>query len=74
MMGAGLSAELTSINPQRTAALRPSCGNVHGAASVTIGPDLPFTHPRSCCGAARQSGHSLQLQNLRGANSQTAPI
>jgi hypothetical protein len=39
MMGAGLSAELTSINPQRTAALRPSCGNVHGAASVTIGPN-----------------------------------
>jgi hypothetical protein len=57
MMGAGLSAELTSINPQRTAALRPSCGNVHGAASVTIGPNLPFGPLMECCDAAHRSGH-----------------
>jgi hypothetical protein len=36
------------------------------------GPLLPFITTSKCCGAARQSGHSLQLQNLRGANSQTA--
>jgi hypothetical protein len=37
-----------------------------------IRPLLPFITTSKCCGAARQSGHSLQLQNLRGANSQTA--
>ena len=36
------------------------------------GPDLPFITTSKCCGAARQSGHSLQLQNLQAANSQTA--
>ena len=36
------------------------------------GPLLPFVTTSKCCGAARQSGHSLQLQNLQGANSQTA--
>ncbi|MFT4707973.1 MAG: hypothetical protein ACI9PU_001817, partial [Ascidiaceihabitans sp.] len=30
------------------------------------GPLLPFITTSKCCGAARQSGHSLQLQNLRG--------
>jgi hypothetical protein len=39
---------------------------------VMDGPLLPFITTSKCCGAARQSGHSLQLQNLRGANSQTA--
>jgi hypothetical protein len=38
------------------------------------GPLLPFITTSKCCGAARQSGHSLQLQNLRGANSQTAGL
>ncbi|MFT4742572.1 MAG: hypothetical protein ACI91Z_000545 [Yoonia sp.] len=36
------------------------------------GPLLPFVTTSKCCGAARQSGHSLQRQNLQGANSQTA--
>jgi hypothetical protein len=36
------------------------------------GPLQPLATTSKCCGAARQSGHSLQLQNLRGANSQTA--
>jgi hypothetical protein len=38
------------------------------------GPLLPFITASKCCGAARQTGHSLQLQNLRGANSQTAGL
>jgi hypothetical protein len=29
----------------------------------TSGPKLPFTLLQSCCGAARQTDHSLQLQN-----------
>jgi hypothetical protein len=39
---------------------------------VPFGPLLPLVTTSKCCGAARQSGHSLQLQNLQGANSQTA--
>jgi hypothetical protein len=33
------------------------------------GPLLPFTRPRSYCGAARHSGHALQLRNPRQLNS-----
>ena len=39
---------------------------------MPFGPLQPLATTSKCCGAARQSGHSLQLQNLRGANSQTA--
>jgi hypothetical protein len=49
---------------QRRSGFRPSCRNVHGAASVTIGRKQSLTNDLDCCGTARQSGHSLQLQNL----------
>lgn len=32
---------------------------------VTFGPDLPFTQSRSCCGAARRTGHSSIVQHFR---------
>jgi hypothetical protein len=34
--------------------------------AAASGPLLPFVTTSKCCGAARQSGHLLQLQNLRG--------
>jgi len=33
--------------------------------AIVDGPDLPFTQSRSYCGAVRQTGLSLHVENLR---------
>jgi hypothetical protein len=49
---------------QQTLGFRPFCRNLHGAASVTIGPLLPFTSTSACCSAARRSGHRCMMQHF----------
>jgi len=41
---------------------------------TATGPLLPLTMPDQCCGAARRSGLSLQMQNLRWVNSHSAGL
>ncbi|MGO4917157.1 DUF4113 domain-containing protein [Pseudogemmobacter sp. W21_MBD1_M6] len=53
---------------QRTSALRPSCRNVHGAASVTTGPfcrSFPFTkHPARLFGNHRSPRYTTRISDL----------
>jgi hypothetical protein len=50
---------------QRRSGFRPSCRNVHGAASVTIGPKPPFASWPSAAVQLHQTDHSSILQHFR---------
>jgi hypothetical protein len=63
MNGSFLEVGLGPAQMQRRSAIRPSCQNVHGAASVIIVPLHTLGAMILCCGAARRRRHTQRLSN-----------